>query len=132
MANNGHQVVVKIERCGEITIVTPLSSRMEISELPIVFEQVLKLCRGGKHLFVVDFSQVSWMTPSLPGILVDLADRIGELGGQVRIAGLSEQAKASLEIYKINDRFPVFDTVDHAIGSYTDGRPVRRVVYAQW
>ena len=132
MAINGHQTVVKLERQGDVMIVTPLSERMEMVELPIVFEQVLQLCRSGKRLFIVDFSRVTWMTPSLPGILVDLTDRIGELGGKVRISGLAEQAKASLEIYKIHDRFPVFDTVDRALESFGDEGPRRRVVYAEW
>ena len=132
VAKSGHQIVVKIEQHHDIMVVTPLSERMEISELPIVFEQVLKLCRSGELLFVVDFSQVSWVTPSLPGILVDLTDKIGELGGEVRLAGMNRQAQATLEIFKIKDRFKLYETVDAALASFGKGRPVRRGVYAQW
>lgn len=125
-------IVVKIEQHHEVMVVAPLSERMEISELPVVLEQVLKLCRDGRKLFVVDFSRVLWMTPSLPGILVDLTDKITELGGRVCLAGLSEQAKASLEIYKIRDRFEVFDTAEQAVTSLRGGKPARHVVYAEW
>jgi len=83
-------------------------------------------------MFVLDFSQVSWVTPSMPGILVDLTDKIGELGGEVRLAAMNEQAQATLEIFKIRDRFMLFDDADAAIASFGNGRPTRRDIYAQW
>lgn len=132
MARNGHQIVVKIEQFHDVMLVTPLSERMALVEVPIIFEQVLKLCHGGKRMFVVDFSNVSWVTPSMPGILVDLTDKIGELGGEVRLAAMNEQAQATLDIFKIRDRFKLFDNADDAIASFGNGRPVRRDIYAQW
>ncbi|NOZ21093.1 MAG: hypothetical protein GXP25_08385 [Planctomycetes bacterium] len=132
MARNEHQVVVKVEQFHNVMLVTPLSERMELAQVPIVFEQVLKLCHGGKRMFVVDFSHVFWVTPSMPGILVDLTDKIGELGGEVRLAAMNEQAQATLEIFKIRDRFMLFDNADEAIASFGNGRPARRDVYAKW
>ena len=130
--NSKRQIVVRIEQQSDVMVVTPLSDRMEMVELPIVFEQILKLCRSGIKLFVVDFSRVQWMTPSLPGILVDLTDKITELDGKIHIAGLKDQAMASLEIYKIEDQFKLFPTTDEAIAAFEDGRRRRRVVYANW
>ncbi|MEW6356209.1 MAG: STAS domain-containing protein [Planctomycetota bacterium] len=132
MAKKGHQIVVKIEQFHDVMLVTPLGERLALVEVPIVFEQILKLCHGGKRMFVVDFSHVSWVTPSMPGILVDLTDKIGELGGEVRLAAMNEQAQATLDIFKIRDRFMLFDNADEAIASFGNGRLVRRDVYAQW
>lgn len=71
----------------------------------------------GTKKFVVDFSSTGYIDSSGLGVLVSLARKVGETGGQIRLAALNEDLKTLFELTKLDTLFNLYDSVESA----TDG-----------
>ena len=68
--------------------------------------------------FVVDFASTGYIDSSGLGVLVSLARKIGEAGGQIRLAALNEDLKTLFQLTKLDTLFEIYDSLESAIDGF--------------
>ena len=66
-----------------------------------------------KH-FVIDLTEVRYISSSGIGVLITMLTKMRNSGGEVYLTSPSEHVKKLLIITKLNNIFTVFDTLDEA------------------
>ncbi len=72
----------------------------------------------GERKFLVDCSQTGYIDSSGLGVLVTLARRVRELGGELRIAGLNEDLRSLFELTKLDSLFHISPTAEEALAGF--------------
>lgn len=70
-------------------------------------QQVLDRVEAGSRKVVVDFAGTGYIDSSGLGVLVSLAKRLRELGGDLRLAGLNEDLLTLFELTKLDSLFRI-------------------------
>lgn len=70
-------------------------------------QQVLDRIEAGTRKVVVDFTGTGYIDSSGLGVLVSLAKRLRELGGDLRLAGLNEDLLTLFELTKLDSLFQI-------------------------
>ena len=81
-------------------------------------KRILDAMESGDRRFVVDFSQTGYIDSSGLGVLVSLAKKIREAGGDLRLAGLNEDLRTLFELTKLDTLFAIVSTVDEAVAAF--------------
>jgi anti-sigma B factor antagonist len=81
-------------------------------------DAVLDRLNTGDRLFLIDFSDSSYIDSSGLGVLVSLSKKIRESGGTLRLAGLNEDLRTLFELTKLDTLFQIADTRARAIGEF--------------
>ncbi|MBN3584388.1 STAS domain-containing protein [Algoriphagus aestuarii] len=79
---------------------------------PKLVEVVSDAIQDGVKTFVVDLSQVRYISSSGIGLLITMLTKMRNVGGEVYLTAPSEHVKKLLIITKLNNIFTVFDSVD--------------------
>jgi anti-sigma B factor antagonist len=79
---------------------------------PKLVEVVSDAINDGAKTFVVDLSQVRYISSSGIGLLITMLTKMRNVGGEVYLTAPSEHVKKLLIITKLNNIFTVFDSVD--------------------
>ena len=87
--------------------------------------QSLSLCTTFRELLehnrtqvVLEISRLSWMSIAGTGILISALTSFRNNGGDLKLAGASEEVKEQLEKASFNSIFAHYDQVDAAIAGY--------------
>jgi anti-sigma B factor antagonist len=72
----------------------------------------------GERKFLIDCSQTGYIDSSGLGVLVSLAKRVRELGGELRIAGLNEDLRSLFELTKLDSLFQISPTAEEALAGF--------------
>jgi anti-sigma B factor antagonist len=72
----------------------------------------------GERKFLIDCSQTGYIDSSGLGVLVSLAKRVRELGGELRIAGLNEDLRSLFELTKLDSLFHIAPTAEEALAGF--------------
>ena len=72
----------------------------------------------GERKFLIDCSQTGYIDSSGLGVLVSLAKRVRELGGELRIAGLNEDLRSLFEQTKLDSLFQISPTAEEALAGF--------------
>lgn len=81
---------------------------------PKMVEMVSDAIYDKIKLFVVDLSEVRYISSSGIGLLITMLTKMRNVGGEVYLTSPSEHVKKLLIITKLNNIFTVFDSVDVA------------------
>jgi len=68
--------------------------------------------------FLIDCGQTGYIDSSGLGVLVSLAKRVRELGGELRIAGLNEDLRSLFELTKLDSLFHISPTAEEALAGF--------------
>lgn len=79
---------------------------------PKLVEVVSDAILDGAKTFVVDLSEVRYISSSGIGLLITMLTKMRNAGGEVYLTSPSEHVKKLLIITKLNNIFTVFDSVD--------------------
>jgi len=79
---------------------------------PKLVEVVSDAILDGAKTFVVDLSEVRYISSSGIGLLITMLTKMRNAGGEVYLTAPSEHVKKLLIITKLNNIFTVFDSVD--------------------
>ncbi len=79
---------------------------------PQLVEVVSDAIEGGAKTFVVDLSEVRYISSSGIGLLITMLTKMRNAGGEMYLTAPSEHVKKLLIITKLNNIFTVFDSVD--------------------
>jgi len=100
--------VVVIEVDGQLIV----GNRQELKQ------KVLDALEGGSRKFLIDFTQTGYIDSSGLGVLVSLAKRMRELGGDLRLANLNDDLQTLFELTKLDSLFQIADTRERALESF--------------
>ena len=79
---------------------------------PQLVEVVSDAIEEGAKTFVVDLSEVRYISSSGIGLLITMLTKMRNIGGEMYLTAPSEHVKKLLIITKLNNIFTVFDSVD--------------------
>ena len=72
----------------------------------------------GERKFLIDCSETAYIDSSGLAVLVALAKKVRELGGELRIAGLNEDLRSLFELTKLDTVFPISRTAAEALANF--------------
>ncbi|MEX2181664.1 MAG: STAS domain-containing protein [Gemmatimonadaceae bacterium] len=99
-------VVIEIE--GQLIV----SNRQELKQ------RVLDEAEAGARKILVDFGKTGYIDSSGLGVLVSLAKRLRELGGDLRLANLNDDLQTLFELTKLDTLFQIADTRERALETF--------------
>jgi anti-sigma B factor antagonist len=81
---------------------------------PKLVEVVSDAIQEGAKTFVIDLSEVRYISSSGIGLLITMLTKMRNVGGEVYLTSPSEHVKKLLIITKLNNIFTVYDSIDEA------------------
>ena len=106
VSHQANVVIVEIE--GQLIV----SNRQELKQ------RVLDEAEAGARKFLVDFGRTGYIDSAGLGVLVSLAKRLRELGGDLRLANLNDDLQTLFELTKLDSLFQISDTRERALESF--------------
>jgi anti-sigma B factor antagonist len=103
-----HGDVVVIEVDGQLIV----GNRQELKQ------KVLDEAESGARKVLIDFAKAGYIDSSGLGVLVSLAKRLRELGGDLRLANLNDDLQTLFELTKLDSLFQIADTRERALESF--------------
>ena len=100
--------VTIIEAEGQLIV----GNRQELKQL------VLDAIDKGAKKVLVDFAHTGYIDSSGLGVLVSLAKKIREGGGDLRLANLNDDLQTLFELTKLDTLFQISQTREHALESF--------------
>ena len=81
-------------------------------------QKVLDALEGGTRRFVIDFTKTGYIDSSGLGVLVSLAKKIRESGGDLRLANLNDDLQTLFELTKLDTLFQISESRSRALESF--------------
>lgn len=106
VSRHGDVVIIEVE--GQLIV----GNRQELKQ------QVLDETERGARKILVDFGRAGYIDSSGLGVLVSLAKRLRELGGDLRLANLNDDLQTLFELTKLDALFQIADSREHALESF--------------
>ena len=103
-----HADVTIVEVEGQLIV----GNRQELKQL------VLDAIDKGAKKVLVDFARTGYIDSSGLGVLVSLAKKIREGGGDLRLANLNDDLQTLFELTKLDTLFQISQTREHALESF--------------
>lgn len=100
--------VVVIEVDGQLIV----GNRQELKQ------RVLDEAEAGARKVLIDFAKAGYIDSSGLGVLVSLAKRLRELGGDLRLANLNDDLQTLFELTKLDSLFQIADSRERALESF--------------
>ncbi len=109
------------ERTLEGATVLAVTGEIDVATAPSLRTRLVDAEDAGQRVVVVDLSGVSFIDSTALGVLVGAHKRLTSVGGSLRLVVTEPRIRKVLEITDLARIFPVFDTVDDAVGEQADG-----------
>lgn len=106
VSKSGEVVVIEVE--GQLIV----GNRQELKQ------KVLDEAEAGARKVLIDFARTGYIDSSGLGVLVSLAKRLRELGGDLRLANLNDDLQTLFELTKLDSLFQIADTRERALESF--------------
>ncbi len=106
ITRTGNVVIVEIE--GQLIV----SNRQELKQ------RVLDEAEGGARKFLVDFTRTGYIDSAGLGVLVSLAKKLREMGGDLRLANLNDDLQTLFELTKLDTLFQIADNRERALETF--------------
>jgi anti-sigma B factor antagonist len=81
-------------------------------------QKILEAVESGERKLLVDFSSTGYIDSSGLGVLVSLAKKLREEGGEMRLASLNPDLRTLFELTKLDTLFSINDSLDDALSSF--------------
>lgn len=81
-------------------------------------QMVLDELESGTRKVLVDFAHTGYIDSSGLGVLVSLAKKLREDGGELRLANLNDDLRTLFELTKLDTLFPIADSRERALASF--------------
>jgi anti-sigma B factor antagonist len=110
----------------EVTIVSPVDGvavaapvgRLDLLSAAAFKGRLAKTIAEGQKRLVIDMGQVTFLDSSGLGALIGVLKSARQAGGDMRIAGLDEQARIVLELTTLDRVLTPYASVDEAMVAY--------------
>lgn len=81
-------------------------------------QKVIEEIEGGAKKVLVDFAKTTYIDSSGLGVLVSLAKKIRESGGDLRLANLNDDLQTLFELTKLDTLFQISESRERALESF--------------
>ena len=102
------QDIVIVEVDGHLIV----GNRQELKQ------KVLDEIAGGATKVLVDFARAGYIDSSGLGVLVSLAKRLRDEGGELRLCNLNDDLRTLFELTKLDTLFSIADTRERALDRF--------------
>lgn len=100
-----------------------LVAKEKVSILSAILEAINR--EKGISTLVIEMSKIPYLDSSGLGILLNLKDRMNEVGGELILVGLSEYAQKLLSLTHLDKAFKCFDAIDDLFASSQPSQEVQ-------
>jgi anti-sigma B factor antagonist len=106
-----------VSKTGDITIVE-VEGQLIVGNRQELKQKVLDEVEKGGRKILIDFARTGYIDSSGLGVLVSLAKRIRDAGGELRLANLHDELQTLFELTKLDTLFQISKTREHALESF--------------
>ncbi len=106
-----------VTQSGDVSIVE-VEGQLIVSNRQELKQKVLDHLEKGARKVLVDFGRTSYIDSSGLGVLVSLAKRMRELGGDLRLANLNDDLQTLFELTKLDTLFQISESRERALESF--------------
>ena len=103
-----------VSRQGDVLIVE-IEGQLIVSNRQELKQRVLDQAEAGARKVLIDFARAGYIDSSGLGVLVSLAKRMRELGGDLRLANLNDDLQTLFELTKLDTLFQISDSRERAL-----------------
>ena len=108
---------LQVTKHGDIVIID-VDGQLIVGNRQELKQRVLDEAEGGARRILIDFAKTAYIDSSGLGVLVSLAKRLRELGGDLRLANLNDDLQTLFELTKLDSLFQISDTRERALESF--------------
>lgn len=105
------------EAAGDVLIVV-VDGQLVVTNRQDFKQQIIERIDAGTRKVVIDFASAAYVDSSGLGVLVSLAKRVRESGGQLRLCGLNEDLRVLFELTRLDTVFQILPARADAIASF--------------
>ena len=106
-----------VSKTGDITVVE-VEGQLIVGNRQDLKQKVLDEVDKGAKKVLIDFERTGYIDSSGLGVLVSLAKRIRDAGGELRLANLHDELQTLFELTKLDTLFQISKTRDNALESF--------------
>lgn len=106
-----------VTQAGDVSIVE-VEGQLIVSNRQELKQKVLDQLEKGQRKVLVDFGRTSYIDSSGLGVLVSLAKKMRELGGDLRLANLNDDLQTLFELTKLDTLFQISESRERALESF--------------
>jgi anti-anti-sigma factor len=106
-----------VKRVKDITVVE-VDGQLIVGNRQELKQKVLEEYESGMRKVLIDFANAGYIDSSGLGVLVSLAKKLREDGGDLRIANLNDDLRSLFELTKLDTLFPIADTRERGLESF--------------
>lgn len=103
---------------GKGVVIVGVDGQLIVGNRHELKQRVLDALADGERKILVDFTDTGYIDSSGLGVLVSLAKKMREEGGELRLAGLNEDLKTLFELTKLDTLFTIVDSPDEALAGF--------------
>jgi anti-sigma B factor antagonist len=107
----------EVKKQGDVTVID-VEGQLIVGNRQELKQRVLDEAEAGARKILVDFAKTGYIDSSGLGVLVSLAKRLRELGGDLRLANLNDDLQTLFELTKLDTLFQIADTRERALASF--------------
>jgi anti-sigma B factor antagonist len=108
----------RTEQNGRIAIIDVRGSLVGDGDTDVLRGDVNDFIEQGNKCLVINLQKVNYMNSTGIGSLISAFTSYKKAGGEVKLAGLSNNIQSLLAVTKLIDVFDVHDTIDQAVKSF--------------
>jgi anti-sigma B factor antagonist len=106
-----------VSRQQDVTIVE-IEGQLIVGNRQDLKQKVLDEVERGARKILIDFARTGYIDSSGLGVLVSLAKRIRDAGGELRLANIHDELQTLFELTKLDTLFQISKTREHALESF--------------
>jgi anti-anti-sigma factor len=106
---------VAVDTHGDGRAAVAVAGEIDFATHRSLLGALTELIEQGRPRIVLDLSQVSFCDSTGLGVMVQVRQRVVEVGGWLRLAGPTEPVRRALEITNLDRLIPAYPTVAEAL-----------------
>ena len=111
-------MAIKKEMIDDVAVLTLKGKLMGGPETTAIHDQVKELVDGGTKKVVLDLTKVSWLNSTGLGMIMASSTTLGNVDGELKIAGLQDKARGLFSIAKLDTVFKIYGTAERAAADF--------------
>ncbi len=108
---------LQVTKSGDVVVIE-VDGQLIVGNRQELKQRVLDETEAGARKVLIDFAKAGYIDSSGLGVLVSLAKRLRELGGDLRLANLNDDLQTLFELTKLDSLFQISDTRERALESF--------------
>jgi anti-anti-sigma factor len=113
------QALYEWSTVGDVAVVRPLLR--EMTEPSVATElgiQLRALLDSGQLQMAIDLGPVKYMSSTAFGMLANLARRVADAGGTLKVFGMDPMVRVGADIIRLGELIPIYHTENEALSTF--------------